>query len=46
MRIKELRKIEEALPLAMEVYMKLGFEKMGDICESDGIKYVPMKYKR
>lgn len=30
---------------AVEVYKKLGFEQMGHICESDGIQYVPMKYK-
>ena len=29
---------------ALEIYKKLGFEQIDDICESDGIKYVPMKY--
>lgn len=27
------------------VYKRLGFEKMGDICETNDIKYIPMKYK-
>lgn len=30
---------------AKEVYEHLGFEQTDTVCESDGIKYVPMKYK-
>ena len=30
---------------ALEIYKKLGFVQMDDVCESDGIKFVPMKYE-
>lgn len=31
---------------AKNIYMKLGFIQSGDIKEEDGIKYIPMEYKR
>lgn len=31
---------------AKDIYTKLGFIQSGDIKEEDGIKYIPMEYKR
>ena len=30
---------------AENIYIKLGFRKINDIQEKNGIKYIPMKYK-
>lgn len=30
---------------AKEIYSKLGFIQAGDLCNEDGIKYIPMVYK-
>lgn len=31
---------------AVSVYEKLGFVRLGPECETDGIRYVPMRYTR